>query len=104
MQEVYYKMNRKDATRIGAQVYKALGDPVKMDAVMQKYLTPWVFDSYKRVEGFDSLLVMKKDRSMFANIVDGDDIPSGVKFKVPQISKGKSTYAVPSGSMGIQLK
>ena len=101
---VYYKMNRADATKIGAQVYKALGDKVKMNAVMQKYLTPWVFNSYKAVEGFDSLLVMKKDRSIFANIVDGDDIPSGVTFKLPTISKGKSTYAVPSGSVGIQYK
>ena len=104
MQMVYYKMNRADATRIGAQVYKALGNADKMDAVMQKYLTPWVFDSYKRVEGFDSLIVMSKDRSMFANIVDGDNIPSSIKFKAPQIAKGKSTYAVPAGAIGIQLK
>lgn len=104
MQMVYYKMNRADATRIGAQVYKALGNAAAFDAVMQKYLTPWVFDSYKRVEGFDSLIVMSKDRSTFANIVDGDNIPSGVKFKAPQIAKGKSTYAVPAGAIGIQLK
>ncbi len=104
LQKVYYKMNRTDATRIGAQVYKALGDKTKMNAVMQKYLTPWVFDSYKRVEGFDSLIVMKPDRSMFANIVDGDSIPSAVSFSIAKISKGRSTYAVPAGSMGIKYK
>jgi hypothetical protein len=104
MQMVYYKMNKRDATRIGAAVYKSLGDKVKMHAVMEKYLTPWVFNSYKTAEGFDSLVVMNKNKTMIANIVDGDNIPPGVTFKLPTISKGKSTYAVPSGSMGIQYK
>jgi len=104
LQKVYYKMNRTDATRIGAQVYKALGNKAKMNAVMQKYLTPWVFNSYKRAEGFDSLMVMKPDRSMFANIVDGENIPSAVTFSIAKISKGKSTYAVPAGNMGIKYK
>ena len=44
------------------------------------------------------------DLLVFANIVDGENIPRQVTFKAPAISKGKSTYAVPAGAMGIKLK
>ena len=104
MQKVYITMNRKDAVRIGNSVYSALGNQAKFEETITKYLQVWVFNSYKAVEKFDSLVVLDMRKGMFANIVDGDSIPRQVTFKAPAISKGKSTYAVPAGAMGIKLK
>jgi hypothetical protein len=104
MQKVYITMNRKDAVRIGNSVYSALGNQAKFEETITKYLQVWVFNSYKAVEKFDSLVVLDMRKGMFANIIDGENIPRQVTFKAPAISKGKSTYAVPAGAMGIKLK
>ena len=104
MQQVYINMNRKDAVKIGNAVYKALGNQAKFEEVIGKYIASYVFNSYKAVEKFDSLVVLNMKRGVFANIVDGDNIPRQVSFKAPAISKGGSTYAVPAGAMGIKLK
>ncbi len=104
MQQVYIGMNRKDATKIGNAVFKAIGNKQKFEAVIEKYIQSWVFDAYKKAEKFDSLVVLDMNNGMFVNIVDGDNIPNQVNFKAPQISKGKSTYAVPAGAMKISIK
>lgn len=104
MQKVYYKMNRTDAKKIGNAVYRALGDETKFKQVINKYIRSYVFDNYKKNEKFDSLVVLNMKRGVFVNIVNGDNIPKEVEFKAPMISKAKSTYAVPGGAMGIELK
>lgn len=104
LMRVYYTMKRPDATRMAREMYPALGDKKKMQKVMADHLGAWVFDSYKSVEKYDSLLVLDLKKYQFANIVDGDDMPRGVEIGIPQISKGKSTYAVPAGAVNIKLK
>ena len=104
LQRVYYTMDRKDATFLGTKMFPAIGDRTKMQLVMDKYLAAWVFDSYKKVEKFDSLMILNMKSGFFGNVVDGDRRPKQVKFGIPQIAKGKSTYAVPSGAIKIELK
>jgi len=104
MQKVYYKMNRRDAVKIGNAVYRALGNEAKFTAVIEKYIQAYVFNAYKAVEQFDSLVVLNMKKGVFVNIVDGDNIPRSVTFGAPMISKAKSTYAVPGGAMTINLK
>ena len=100
--KVYINLDLREAQRMAGKLFPALGDEKKIVDVSDKVFTPFVFNSYKEVEKFDSLVVMKK--SKYANIVDGYDIPPSVKTGTPTISKGKSTYAVPAGAIGIALK
>ena len=104
MQKVYANMDKATATRIGNAVFKALGNESMFKEIITKHLQSFVFNSYKEAEKFDSLVVLDIRKGVFANIVEGDKIPRQVHFKSPKISAGKSTYAVPAGAMGIELK
>jgi len=71
-----------------------LGDKERVPALF----APYVFMAYKKHEKFNSLMVVDLRSNVCYNMVDRK-IPSGLKFKGPQMSRGKSTYAVPEGGI-----
>lgn len=72
-----------------------LGDKEKVPALF----APYVYMAYKKHEKFNSLMVVDLRSNVCYNMVD-KKIPSGLKFKGPAMSRGKSTYAVPEGGIG----
>lgn len=100
--KVYIQLDMNEAKRMAAKLFPALGDVKLIEKVSKEVFTPFVFNSYRDVEQFDSLIVLKG--SKYANIIDGYDMPPSVRTGTPTISKGKSTYAVPAGAIGIALK
>lgn len=76
------------------KVHPILGDKEKIPALF----APYVFMAYKKHEKFNSLMVVDLKSNTCYNMVDRK-IPSGLKFKGPVMSRGKSTYAVPEGGI-----
>jgi len=103
MKKVYPTIDGATATKMGKEIYRALGSEAQFKQVVETHIKPWVFNSYKETEQFNSLLVFN-NKFNFANIVDGYNTPNQVSFGIPAISKGKSTYAVPAGVISIKIK
>ena len=81
-------------TALANKLRPILGDKEKVPALF----APYVYMAYKKHEKFNSLMVVDLRSNVCYNMVD-KKIPSGLKFKGPQMARGKSTYAVPEGGI-----
>ena len=96
-----YNNKSNEISILAKETLQALGDREKISKIFKTY----VFNKYKEHEGFDSLICLDFKRNIYAVSTDGDkNFSNKVYVGIPNTSRGKSTYAIPDGAMGIGLK
>tara|TARA_R100000008_G_C3567549_1_gene160042 strand:+ start:251 stop:1297 length:1047 start_codon:yes stop_codon:yes gene_type:complete len=96
---LYTTFTEKEVSSLVDEVIPALGDDKKVASICAKY----VMDGYKRHEKWDSIIVFDTKTSNFGIATDGKSLTSTWRCNLPSLSRGKSTYAVPDGSVIVNV-
>jgi len=96
---LYTTFTDKEINSLVKEVISALGDDKKVASICAKY----VMNGYKRHEKWDKIIVFDTSTHNYGVASSGKSITSMWKCNLPSLSRGKSTYAVPDGSVIVNV-